>query len=281
MSVPRAAVKKTKQAKDPDGLYNVQVINRVLDILETLADKREGFRLTDLANEVKLPFSTTFRLVTLMARRDYVEHDPESRRYFLGLKLLQLRGQVLSRLELVDQATPVMRELMQETGEVVHLAILHEGHAVYVRSLEGPRSPFMSTPLGYRAPVHCTSLGKALLAHLTEKEVRAIVNERGLQAFTANTIVTVRRLLTELEETRARGYSVDDLEQYEGLRCVGAPVFGHFGKVIAAISIAAPSMRFSREKVEPFGRLLVTAASAISTRMGFVPENANLTGGQS
>lgn len=247
----------------------MQVVNRILDIIDRVAKEREGIRLKEISSDLDLPYSTTHRLVTLLEKREYLEHDPDSRRYFIGFKVLELHGQLVSRLEIVDQATPIMHELREQLGEFVHLARLVGHEVMYLKSIEGTRQAgFYTPPNGHRAPAHCTSLGKAILAYLPKEEIKAILTASALARLTPNTITTEDELLADLEKVEARGYAVDDMEYAEGVRCVGAPVFNHEGKVVAAISLAAPSMRFPEHEIEEKGALVAKAARSISARLG-------------
>src|SRR4051794_16936985 len=107
--------KTEKIEKKRDSIYTVQVVNRVFDILETISCEEGGMRLTELAAKLDLPFSTAHRLVSLMAERGYLEQDPESRWYSMGMKVMELRGRLVRRIRLTEQSIPVMRELVQAT----------------------------------------------------------------------------------------------------------------------------------------------------------------------
>jgi DNA-binding IclR family transcriptional regulator len=123
--------------------------------------------------------------------------------------------------------------------------------------------------VGQRNPAHCTAVGKALLAHLPQNDLDALIRSRGLKAHTRNTITSPALLKRELRAIRERGYAIDDEEIEEGLRCVGAPVRDHSGRVVASMSIAGPAFRVTRGKATALGRLAMKIADELSAELGY------------
>ena len=247
----------------------VQSIDRALSILEAVSESGDGITVAELTRRLGLPFSTVHRLTSHLAYRGYLEHDPLTRRYTLGMKVLLLRGRLLRTARLEDRGYPALRQLARLTGETSHLAVLHDGQVVYVRTAEGPGATLLYTPPGKQAPAHCTALGKAMLAHLDPDEVRRIVETRGLPAFTPNTITRLDQLLEQLERIRREGYATDSEESELGIRCVAAPIFGHWGGVVAAVSVAGPAGRLTVDRMPELARAVMATAAEISSRMGY------------
>jgi DNA-binding IclR family transcriptional regulator len=265
------AVKVARPKKEGSSSPNVQVINRMLDILETLADEKEGLRLTELAAKVDLPSSTVHRLLNLMVRRGYVEQDEDTHRHSLGLKIVELYGKLQGRLQLPQRAAPLMQKLAQCTGELVQVAVLSKGEMLYILTQDGTRIPRLHTPVGSRSPVHCTSLGKAVLAQLEESDVRSIIEEKGLKKFTPRTIDSMDRLLAELKQIREKGYAIDYGEQYEELTCVGAPIFDSQNRVVAGISVTIPMSRLQLQNLDGLAETVAETARGISASLGHQP----------
>jgi IclR family acetate operon transcriptional repressor len=115
-----------------------------------------------------------------------------------------------------------------------------------------------------------------MLAELPEAEVSKIVRRWGLKAVTPKTITTATTLKAELRAVRARGYAIDDEEKEEGLRCIGAAVRSHSGKLAAAISISGPAFRMTKERVPEIGRALMEAANKLSAELGYQAASAEL-----
>jgi IclR family acetate operon transcriptional repressor len=127
----------------------------------------------------------------------------------------------------------------------------------------------MASHVGRRNPAHCTGVGKVLLAFLPEHELNDLIKKRGLRAYTRNTITHLARLKSELQFVRQRGYAIDNEENEEGVRCIGAPVRDYSGTVVASVSISGPSFRLTADKIPLLARSVVTAANRLSEELGF------------
>jgi DNA-binding IclR family transcriptional regulator len=270
----RSAAASTAKTSQQSG-YSVQVVDRIFDILECLNDSETGMTLTELSAALTLAPSTMHRLVNVMIQRGYVELSPESRRYSVGLKILEIRGQSLRRLRLTELARPYLRKLVEITGERAHLAVMWEGEVVYLESIEETPSFGVFIPMGKRSPIHSTALGKAILAFHSESDVRKLLSSRGMRRFTKRTIVRVEDFLGELERVRELGFAVDNEEGREGVRCLAAPVFDHRGEAIAAVSLSGNAAQILPAKDHEHCRLVLEAAAEVSKRLGFYPQSQN------
>jgi IclR family acetate operon transcriptional repressor len=249
--------------------YTIRVLAKALDVLEVLVGESGGLELTELARRLNMPKSSAFRSLVTLEQRGYVERAPESDRFRLGVKLFELGSAVAANFDVRDVARPLMQYLRERFHETVNLGVLHDGLVVYLDIVESTRSIRMAAQPGRHDMAHSTSLGKALLAHLTDQEVEAIVGRHGLQAFTPRTVTTLRALKAELRRVRERGYSMDDIENEPGVRCVGASILNHQGRAVAAISVSGPADRMTHERVDAIAAELVIGTRQISQRLGY------------
>ncbi|MCG0278704.1 MAG: IclR family transcriptional regulator [Thermanaeromonas sp.] len=249
---------------------SVQVLERALKILEALAQEREGLGLNELSRRVGLHKSTAYRLLKTLKEYGYVDQDTyEHKKYTLGLKILELSGSLLEGLDVRKIARPYLEQLAAETQEVAHLVIPDGDEAVYVDKVEGNRTIRMYSRIGRRVPLHSTAVGKAILACLPWPEVERLLRDKGLRRFTSRTIADWTTLAHHLEQVRRQGYAVDDGENEEGIRCVGAAILDHRGSVVAALSISGSEMHITPDRIPYLGKLVREAAKEISRRMGF------------
>lgn len=249
---------------------SVQSLERAFVILDILGNADCHLGISHIAELSKLPISTTYRLLSTLHQLGYVEKNPETNKYTLGIRLLQLRGVVIERLNLGEKAMPIMKDLMNVVNETVHLAVLNEGEIVYIERVEGLSTRGMYTRIGKRAPAHSTALGKALIAHLPESVwYRDVVDRHGLKRFSSTTITTVDELREELEATRRRGYAIDNGETGEPVRCVAAPVRDYTGRTVAALSISGPQTRIKPNRVSELGEAVIRAVKSISRQLGY------------
>ena len=251
----------------------VQTIERVATIFDAMARSSEGISLKELSAKVDLPKGTTHRLLSSLAYFGYVRQTPESKSYHLGFKLVELGNQLLDHLDLRAQARPFLVNLCQRTRETVHLVVLDQNEALYVDKVvsdEKPGGLQMVSRVGLRVPVHCSSVGKVFLTQLSEQELVALVNEKGLEKRTENTIADIDKLKHHLKVVREQGYAIDEEENEPGIRCIGAPIFNQQNQVIAAISISGPTVRITKEIVQnTLKHEVMKTALEISAEFGY------------
>ncbi|MCR4441978.1 MAG: IclR family transcriptional regulator [Peptococcaceae bacterium] len=248
--------------------HTIQSVERALNILEEFSGKEKELGVTEIAKRLGLKKNTCFGLLKTLQNRGYVEQNPDTGKYRLGLKIFQL-GQVYEEgLELREIARPYLQDLVEKTRETVHLVVRNRAEAVYIEKVEGPSAINIISQVGRSVNLHCTGVGKALLAYFPENLYREVL-ARGLGRFTEKTITDPGELAKSLEAIREKGYSIDDEEIEIGLRCIAAPIFNHRKEAIAAISISGPKTRITDEKIEEFARLVKTATGSISIKLGY------------
>ncbi len=257
------------QTRDAEGLKPAKAVHKTMCLLEALAQEKE-LGVTDLAERAGMHKSTVYRFLNALKDLGYVHQNGSNDKYSLTLKLFELGSSVLSRMELWEQAHPIMELLAEQTRETVHLAVLDEGRLVYLGKFESTQAlrVTMSSRVGQSAPVYCTGVGKLLLAHAPPEQVERILGREELRRFTAQTITDRAKLAGELENIRRRGFALDDEEHEVGVRCVAAPVRNNQGTTIAALSISLPSVRLPDGEIPRYRELVTKAAEEISRKIG-------------
>ncbi|HEY7927728.1 MAG: IclR family transcriptional regulator [Candidatus Dormibacteria bacterium] len=251
----------------------VESADRLLRILESFGARERDVSLADLADRVALPKSSVHRLLTTLVAHGFVDRDPATRRYTLGIRLFELGSAAIHERGLHGAAQPQLEELSRATGETCHLAVLSGTEAVYVYKVDGPSDISMSSRVGGRAPCHATSIGKVLIAWAAPEQVAA-VRAHPMAAITANTITSPARFDAELALVRAQGYALDLEEYAEGLHCISAPVRDQMGRVSAALGIAGPRTRIDGDRLVALIPMVVAAAHQLSRQLGFVEDHS-------
>lgn len=239
-------------------------------LLKVFSDDEYELGISSLAKRLGLAKSTVHRLATTLVKADMLEQDRESGKYRLGLALFELGSMVRRNMDVVAEAKPYLKLLMEKTGETVHLGILDHASVLYINKIETRQAIRMNSNIGGRAPVHCTALGKAILAFQDAETIEAVIAQ-GLPALTPKTITHPELLKQELATVRAHNYAIDDEEIEIGLRGVAAPIRSHTGDVVAALSIAGPVQRMTKKVVASHVPDVVAAAEAVSQRLGYLP----------
>lgn len=271
----------TSRNKVNDSSYSkttVQSVERTLDILEALAEMGDA-GVAQLSGHVTLHASTVHRLLATLISRGYVRQNPDSGRYLLGLKVLDVARAVRDHLDLRMEALPILQELMRKSGETANLSVLDNLQIVYLEQVSSPGWMLrMFVQVGARAPLHSTAAGKVFLANLCEGDLRQMLSSYCLTPYASRTIVDLHVLTAELEEVRQQGFATDYGEQEEGVSCIAAPVRDHSGRVAAAISVSGPWIRITPERVSMLVPQVQEACVRLSTALGYKPEPAPALG---
>lgn len=254
--------------------YQVQTVDRAIQVLRTLLEHRTEMGVTEIARELGLYPSTVSRILATLADHSFVSKSPTSSKYYLGLGILEFGSAVLERMELREIARPVLEELAAMSRETIFLMVMDRGEGVYIDRIDSPQTVAIQSMVGRREPVHCSGVGKAMLAHLDESEVDWVIREKGLPRRTPQTITDPEILKAHLAQIRRRGFALDNEEGETGIRCVAAPIFDHRGRPVAAASIAAPSYRCSLEQLEMWAPRVMEGTASISRHLGYRSSSA-------
>jgi DNA-binding IclR family transcriptional regulator len=250
-------------------LYRIQAIDRAVSVLNGFDFEEPELSVSEVAARTRLHKSTAHRILMALHHNGFIEQNEATGRYHLGLDLFRLGQLAVSRLKLPDVARPFLQELMEQTHETTHLAVLEGQEVLYVMTLEAANALHMPGRVGHRIPTYCTSLGKAMLSSMADEQVRAMFRGQRFHQYTPKTVKSVEALLRDLAAVRRRGWSLDNEEIETGLRCVGAAIRDHTGALAGAISVAGPSARLRPETIPELAALVKGKAAAISARLGY------------
>lgn len=246
--------------------YVIPNLRNACRILKSLEQHPDGLKAADLARTLQIPVTTTLRIMTTLHREGFARKVEG--RYELGPVLIQLGHAALAGTEIREQALPVLHELTESTDETSHVAIPCDERALIVAVQDSAHPLRAASQPGFLAELHCSATGKIFLAYLLSDELGRIVAETRPARRTPKTLTTVAALKREIELTAKRGYSLDDEEFNDGVRCLAAPVFGAHGQVAAAIGITASAMRFTKDRIPEMAAKVKAAAKELSRLIG-------------
>jgi IclR family acetate operon transcriptional repressor len=246
----------------------VQSLRRALSIMRVIAAAGDGATLTEIARATNLASSTVHRLLTTLQQDHFIQFKADGARWMVGVDAFTVGSAFLGVRDIARSARPLLRRLMEQSGETANLAILSDDMAVYMEQVESMQTVRAICKPGGRAVLHSTSLGKSMLAAMRSEEVNRILMTKGMARFTPKTIDTAARMTMHLSEVRAVGYAVDDEEYTAGLRCVAAAVLNEHSEPVGAISISGPAIRVTRERVPQLGSLVRSIARELTLELG-------------
>jgi IclR family acetate operon transcriptional repressor len=251
-------------------LAGTRSIRRTCAILRLLGQSAQAdIGLHEIAAASRMPKSSAHRYLLVLEREGFVERDPSSQRYRLGLAFVTLHGRQADWL--VERAKPLLEKIRDKWNESANLGMLLGDAIVYLEIIESPEAIRLAARRGDRDSIHSTALGKAIAATLPDAQVLALLKSTGMPRRTKRTITDPNKFLAELVGVRSSGYAVDDRENEEEGRCVAVFVAG-LG-VPVAISVSGLASRFPIDRVTEVARSLTKAAAQLSgTRMHAITE---------
>lgn len=252
---------------DRTAQYTIKSLDRAMEILECL-DEAPGKSLTMIASETGRSLATVYRTLVTLEGRGLVEFDHGEQVWHIGLRAFVIGTRFLRRTGLVDRARPIMRKLMEVTGETANLGIERGGEIVFLSQVETHASIRAFFPPGTLSPMHASGIGKALLAHMDAERLDRLLASTDLRAFTGRTITDPDALKDDLETVRLRGFAVDDEEINPGMRCIAAPVFDMNREAVAGISVSGPTSRIGESGTERQSRPVIDAARRLTLAIG-------------
>jgi DNA-binding IclR family transcriptional regulator len=249
-----------------DARTSIQVIDRMMTLIDALAAAPGASSLKVLAAETSLHPSTAHRILGVMVRCGFADRvEPGS--YRLGMRFLELGNVVRARLDVREIALPFMRELARDTGETVNLSVRQGDEIVYVeRTAENRSMMRVVQMIGARAPLHITAAGKLFLARDDAERVRGYAERTRLTAATPNSLTSLDALVHELADVRSQGFALDQEEAERGVRCIAAGIHDDGGQLVAGLSLSAPADRQRQAQWSPMVR---TTAARISQALGY------------
>ena len=218
----------------------------MMTLLGALARHATPANLKQLAGETRLHPSTAHRILSVMVDNRLVDRI-EPGTYRLGIRLLELGSLVKSRISVRQEALPHMQNLHQGLGETVNLSVRHDDEVIYIERTSGNSSMMRVVQIiGARAPLHITAVGKLFLAEDSPETILNYARRTGLPRYTENTLTDADGLLKELDRIRRQGYAFDNEEAEKGVSCIGAGIYNDEGRLVAGLSVSAPSDRLDK-----------------------------------
>lgn len=249
--------------------FSNQTIQRAGTILRCFIESDSELGVNFISRKIGIHKSTVSRLLSALRREGFVEQNPETGKWRLGIGLLSLAGVVLERMDLRKAAQIPLRDLVEETQETINVTVLDNNECVNIESIHSPKPIQYAGRLGRRTPLHCTSTGKVLLAFLP-REKQEMLLSGVLPSCTKKSIVEKSALEQALKQVLEQGYAVAHEEFEEGLSAIAAPIRDHTDQVVAAVSISGPTYRIGPGNIENFVNPLLEAAKKISANLGYI-----------
>ena len=277
MNISKKTVKNTTNSRkargrprgwaDTSDQNTIKSLERAMEVFEFLSEG-QGMPLTQLATDLNQSPATVYRILVTLEKRGLVEFDHVAQLWHIGPRSFVIGARFIRRTNLVERARPIMRKLMEDTGETANLGVQQEDSVLFLSQVETQASIRAFFPPGTLSPMHASGIGKALLAHIDELRLNTLLSKTQFERFTGYSITEPTALRAHLSDIRTKGYSIDNEEKNTGMRCIAAPVFDFNGEVIAGISVSGPTSRIEPARLEELIAPVMNAAQDLTFAIG-------------
>lgn len=245
-----------------------QVLSRGLRVLTQVARMGES-GVRELARETGMSVTVVHRLVSSLAHQHYLEKNPESGKYRIGLQAFEVGRTYLRSARIETCAPPVLRNLVDSKKLNAFLAVMRDLSAVYLIAIQDFGHYDIRIAPGSEVPLATTAMGKALLADLEDDEIIAKLSEYAEKRFSAFDMSHAHDFMAEINEIRNNGFAISEGGSFRGTTSVAAPVYNYTGRVIAAISIGRPTHIENHVSTDDMRDYAIEAAEQISACLGY------------
>ena len=241
--------------------YTIPNLKNACRILELISRSTEPCTNAEIASKLSIPRTTVLRILAILRSENYVRQIGKC--YYLGISLIPLGLSASSQHSLRELCLPILKRVTELTQETCHLATLSQDKALILQVSESPHPMSAQSKQGTLADLYCSAPGKALIANLPDNQLQTLLKELSLRSHTPHTIINKSQLLEELALIKKQGYSVDEEEYHEGVRCLAVPVHSSKTQVKYAIGITASTSRFGKSRIPEVLKILKEAVDEL------------------
>lgn len=244
----------------------IRAVGRALAIFDAYDNDHLSLSLQEIAERIRMPKTTAFRLVNTLERAGYLIRR-DNQQYCLSLKLARLGGLVRSTLSIREIARPVMLQVNDQTSETITLNAIVGNDRMVLEVVDTP-APLMSMARqGQQMPLLLGAASRIMMAYMGSEEL-----DRVLQA-NADADLDRSALERELARYQRQGYALTRGQRVSGLTAIAVPIFDMKGDVRHSLALTGPSVRIDPKDHE-LADIMIAAGHDISDRLGAGPEHA-------
>lgn len=273
---PRLSLKVMAKSRRSLDRSFIASLSHGLAILEAAADSNEDVSLGELAKRVGFKKTSTWRLAHTLVELGYLHQDSRTRNFRPAPRVLALGYAYFDGLDLKQLSLPFLRELSARYDETVNLAVRNGDELIYIERISTSQIVTINLHVGSRLPLYCTSLGRALISEMSDSWLQEYVQRIAADPKARKYVQGgAKRIRQVLQETRDRGYALNDEELVRGLRAVASPIRDRTSQIVAAACISVPSSRAELSDLRRvFAPDLISTAAKISLALGYHPKES-------
>lgn len=246
--------------------YQIPILLKTAKVVEAISEYKEGLTFSELLEKLDIPKTTLFRILQTLESENWLSKKND--RYTIGYMIVHYGLFGLSNRDLRRIARSYLEELQAITSETAHFVVLSGRKSLILEVVESQKHIRPASPVGSLIDLHCSAHGKVFLAYLIKEDLDKFYLGKELLRHTPNTITNISLLKEEVKEIKKKGYAVDEMEFFEDIRCLAAPVWGKDNEVVGAVGITATTKDFSKNLIPVVANQVQGIANKISREMG-------------
>ncbi|WP_296426309.1 HTH-type transcriptional regulator BhcR [Yoonia sp.] len=258
---------RPKDWDDKTAQNTIKSLDRALEVLVALGEM-DGGTLSEVAGALEQSPATVYRVLTTFQGHGFVDFDDQNQVWNIGATAFLTGSRFLRRSSLAERARPIMRDLMEATGETANLGIERDGQVLFLGQVETHATIRAFFPPGTVSAMHASGIGKALLSRMDDTRQRRVLAAGQLARFTPYTLTDPEAMIADLHAAKLRGYAIDGEERNLGMRCIAAPVYNVFGETVAGISVSGPTTRITEDRIAALAQPVMDAAARLTLAIG-------------
>jgi DNA-binding IclR family transcriptional regulator len=248
--------------------YQIPILLKTMKVVDLISENKEGLTFAEILVSLKYPKTTLFRILQTLEAQNWLAKKAD--RYSLGYMMIHYGLIGLSGRNIRMIAPPYLEELRMLTTETAHLAVLSGNKSMIIEICESQKHIKPSSPMGSLIELYCSAHGKVFLSYKIRENLADFYQNIRLVPRTSHTITDIPSLEEERRKIIKNGYAVDDMEYFDDVRCLAAPVWGKDNEIVGAVGITATTADFPRDQIPAMAKHVVAIAKKISREMGSI-----------
>ncbi len=246
--------------------YQIPILQKTVQVVDTISEFKDGLTFSEILAKLDIPKTTLFRILQTLENENWLLKKND--RYTIGYMIIHYGLFGLSSRDIRRISIPYLKELQAMTSETAHFAVLSGRKSLILEVIESHKHIRPASPVGTLIDLHCSAHGKIFLAYNISEDLEDFYKNHDLTRHTPNTITNVSLLKEELKLIKKNGYSVDEMEFFEDIRCLAAPVWGKDNEVVGAVGITATTKDFGKHLIPTIAKQVISISQRISREMG-------------
>ncbi|QDW40508.1 IclR family transcriptional regulator [Bradyrhizobium sp. KBS0727] len=227
-----------------------QSLIRGLRILESYTSSKQGWGIRELGRALDIDAATTYRMVSTLADRGYLEQNPETQKYHLGPKVVQLAANYATHNSLIEISLRIFAKYESQFPYNFYVGVMGSDDVTYIAVYESRGPLKITTEVGQSVSLFGSAMGRLLISFESDDFIENLLAKKPIEKITPLTLTSPKDLMRQIRQIRKNGYAVNRGEIYEEIAAVATPITGFDGTVVAGLALCFPLHYLDTKKLD-------------------------------